>query len=96
MGVARLQKLVFKRVDALIWYGNVGNPKEIEDTLNKNYELKNWGKQTFCVLNKPVSIVTNHFAMRIDPQKIKLFKKISVAIIKGQGRWQHPTLNLPN
>ncbi|TXI94541.1 MAG: ABC transporter substrate-binding protein [Burkholderiaceae bacterium] len=96
-GIARLQKLVFKRVDAAIWYGNVGNPKEIEDTLNKNYELKSiGGKQTFCVLSKPVSIVTNHFAMRIDPQKNQIIQKISAAIIKGRKEGMLPTLNLPN
>ena len=39
-GIARLQKLALKRVDALIWYGNVGNPKEIEESINKNYDIK--------------------------------------------------------
>lgn len=96
-GIARLQKLALQRVDALIWYGSIGSAKDVEETINKNYEVKNITSDTrFCVLPKPVSIVTNHFAMKIDPQRNIILQKISAAILKGRKEGALPTLNLPN
>lgn len=96
-GIARLQKLALKRVDALVWYGHIGNPKEIEESINKNYDIKkNGNDQLFCVISKPVSIVTNHFAMKIDPQRNQIIQRISAAIVKGRKDGSIPTLNLPN
>ncbi|MBC3883323.1 transporter substrate-binding domain-containing protein [Undibacterium sp. LX40W] len=96
-GIARLQKLALKRVDGLIWYGGISNAKEIEETINHNFDIKK-DRETpvFCVQSKPVSILTNHFAMKIDPNKNQILQRISAAILKGRKDGSLPTLMIPN
>nr|WP_315484872.1 hypothetical protein [uncultured Undibacterium sp.] len=38
----------------------------------------------FCVLPKPISIVSNHFAMRISPANRQLLDRINQAMAKGR------------
>lgn len=96
-GIARLQKLALKRVDALIWYGGVSNAKDIEESINRNFDIKKDKEPTaFCVQNKPVSILTNHFAMKIDPNKNQILQRISAAIVKGRKDGSLPALMNPN
>lgn len=96
-GIARLKRLALKRVDALIWYGSVGNPKLVEDSINANYGINNDKQEKpFCVNPKPVSNVTTHFAMKIDPNKNQILQRISAALVKGRKDGSLPTLNIPN
>jgi len=96
-GIARLQKLALKRVDGLIWYGGISNAKEIEVSINRNYDVKKDAElQAFCVATKPVSILTNHFAMKIDPNKNQILQRISAAIVKGRKDGSLPALMNPN
>ncbi len=96
-GIARLQKLALKRVDSLIWYGGISNAKEIEESINRRYEIKQDGNaKLFCVANKPVSILTNHFAMKIDSDKNQILQRISAAILKGRKDGSLPALMNPN
>ncbi|WMW80494.1 ABC transporter substrate-binding protein [Undibacterium cyanobacteriorum] len=96
-GIARLKKLALRRVDGLIWYGRIGNAKDIEESINTNYEVKKHETdKPFCVLPKPVSIVTNHFAMKIDASNNQILQRISAALLKGRKEGAIATLNLPN
>ncbi|WP_395011434.1 substrate-binding periplasmic protein [Undibacterium sp.] len=88
-GISRLKKLMAKRVDALVWYGITSDVKEMQFILNRNYAIQHFNNDTgsatpFCVLPKPVSIVTNHFAMRINPDNQKLLDRINQALNKGR------------
>lgn len=96
-GIARLQKLAINRVDALIWYGGISNAKEIEESINRNFaQRKEKDLTAFCVQSKPVSILTNHFAMKIDPLKNQVLQRISAAIIKGRKDGSLPALMNPS
>lgn len=96
-GIARLKKLALRRVDGLIWYGRIGNAKEIEESINTNYEVKKHETdRPFCVLPNPVSIVTNHFAMKIDASNNQILQRISAALLKGRKEGAIAALNLPN
>lgn len=96
-GIARLQKLAINRVDALIWYGGISNAKEIEESINRQYaQRKEKDATAFCVPSKPVSILTNHFAMKIDPLKNQVLQRISAAIIKGRKDGSLPALMNPS
>lgn len=84
-GVSRLKKLMAKRMDALVWYGITSDVKEMQNLINRNYSMQNFSNDTgapepFCVLPKPISIVTNHFAMRINHDNQKLLARINQAL----------------
>lgn len=96
-GVARLRKLLLRRMDALVWYGMTSDPKEVQAQINKNYR-NSTGEATgkndlFCVLPKPISIVTNHFAMRISRENAQLIARINQAISKGRKSGALPSLS---
>ena len=78
-------------------YGGVSNAKDIEESINRNFDIKKDKEPTaFCVQNKPVSILTNHFAMKIDPNKNQILQRISAAIVKGRKDGSLPALMNPN
>ncbi|MFC0351327.1 substrate-binding periplasmic protein [Undibacterium danionis] len=87
-GISRLQKLMAKRMDALVWYDSVDTPKALEHAINLSYTkrgLHNSGNaKVFCVQEKPISIVSNHFAMRISPANRQLLDRINLAMAKGR------------
>ena len=91
-GISRLQKLMLGRMDALVWYDNVEAPKSLEKNINLSYNKRPkkimgdsaHGTQSFCVNEKPVSIVSNHFAMRISPANRALLDRINQAMSKGR------------
>jgi polar amino acid transport system substrate-binding protein len=88
-GISRLQKLMAKRMDALVWYDNVDAPLTLEYGINLSYGKRGLSKTTgdtkpFCVLPKPISIVSNHFAMRISPANRQLLNRINQAMAKGR------------
>nr|WP_314858387.1 transporter substrate-binding domain-containing protein [uncultured Undibacterium sp.] len=87
-GISRLQKLMARRTDALVWYDNVDAPLTLEDRINLSYSKRGLSNTTgdakpFCVLPKPISIVSNHFAMRISPANRQLLDRINQAMAKG-------------
>lgn len=88
-GISRLQKLMAKRMDALVWYDNIDAPHIVEHNINLNYAQRRLPNTTadpkpFCVLPKPISIVSNHFAMRISPANRQLLDRINQAMAKGR------------
>jgi ABC-type amino acid transport substrate-binding protein len=88
-GISRLQKLMAKRMDALVWHDNVDAPLKLENGINLSYGQRVLSSPTgdakpFCVLPKPISIVTNHFAMRISPSNRQLLDRINQAMAKGR------------
>jgi polar amino acid transport system substrate-binding protein len=88
-GVSRLRKLMAKRMDALVWYGVAIEVKEMQAVINRIYAIQHDSNDTenaepFCVLPKPVSIVTNHFAMRINASNQQLLARINQALNKGR------------
>jgi ABC-type amino acid transport substrate-binding protein len=86
-GIARLQKLQLRRVDALVWYGSIVGPKDMEEYINRTFYADDYepnNKDRFCVLPRPISIISNHFAMRIKPANIQLLEKINVILAKGR------------
>lgn len=95
-GVSRLRKLLLKRMDALVWYGMTSDPKEVQVQLNRSYRNSTGDaggqKDLFCVLPKPVSIVTNHFAMRISRENAQLLARINQALSKGRKSGVIPSL----
>lgn len=96
-GVARLRKLLLRRMDALVWYGMTSDPKEVQAQINRNYRSSTGEasaqKDLFCVLPKPISVVTNHFAMRISRENAQLIARINQAMSKGRKSGVIPSLN---
>lgn len=100
-GVSRLKKLMAKRMDALVWYGITSDVREMQDVINRNYAIQHFDNDTgsptpFCVLPKPVSIVTNHFAMRINSANQQLLARINQALNKGRKEGVIPPLPVAN
>lgn len=99
-GVTRLRKLLLRRMDALVWYGMTSDPKIVQAQINQSYRNSTGEasaqKDLFCVLPKPVSIVTNHFAMRISRENAQLIARISLAMSKGRKSGALPSLSTPN
>jgi polar amino acid transport system substrate-binding protein len=100
-GISRLKKLMAKRMDALVWYGITSDVKEMQYLLNRNYAMQNFDNDTgnpqpFCVLPKPISVVTNHFAMRINPDNQKLLARINQALSKGRKEGIIPPVQVTN
>lgn len=99
-GITRLRKLLLRRMDALVWYGVTSDPKEVQAQINQSYRTSTGEasaqKDLFCVLPKPISIVTNHFAMRISRENAHLIARISLAISKGRKSGALPSLSTPN
>lgn len=96
-GVSRLQKLMARRMDALVWYGVTSDVNEMQEHINRRYASQvspndTGSPQPLCVLPKPISIVTNHFAMRISPQNQQLLERISQAISKGRKEGAIPSV----
>ncbi|MBR7746032.1 substrate-binding periplasmic protein [Undibacterium baiyunense] len=88
-GISRLKKLMAKRMDAIVWYGVTGNQRDMQASLNQKYAALNQAthaanQTNFCVLPKPIAIVNNHFAMRINPHNQALLNRISQAVSKGR------------
>lgn len=88
-GISRLQKLMAKRMDALVWYDSVDTPKALEHAINLSYAKRGLhnnsaSAKAFCVQEKPISIVNNHFAMRISPANRQLLDRINQAMTKGR------------
>jgi polar amino acid transport system substrate-binding protein len=88
-GVARIQKLIRGRMDALVWYGSSNDVLAMEKHINHRFagvsENNNDSKEVpVCVLPKPVSIVSNHFAMKLDMEKNALLKRINQAMAKAR------------
>jgi ABC-type amino acid transport substrate-binding protein len=88
-GISRLQKLMARRMDALVWYSNVDAPLTLEHGINLSYTQRGLSNTTgdpkpFCVLPKPISIVSNHFAMRISTANRQLLDRINQAMAKGR------------
>lgn len=96
-GVSRLRKLLLKRMDALVWYGMTSDPKEVQAQINRSYRSStgdlNGQKDLFCVLPKPISVVTNHFAMRISRENAQLMARFNQAMSKGRKSGAIPSLN---
>ena len=96
-GVSRLRKLLLKRMDALVWYGMTSAPQEVQAQINRSYRSSNSDasgqKDLFCVLPKPISIVTNHFAMRISRENAQLMARFNQAMSKGRKSGAIPNLN---
>lgn len=100
-GVSRLKKLMAKRMDALVWYGITSDVREMQDVINRNYAVQHFDNDTgsptpFCVLPKPISIVTNHFAMRINSGNQQLLARINQALSKGRKEGVIPPLPVTN
>lgn len=100
-GVSRLKKLMARRMDALVWYGITSDVREMQFIINRNYAIQHFDNDTgsstpFCVLPKPISIVTNHFAMRINPDNQKLLARINQALSKGRKEGAIAPLNETN
>lgn len=100
-GISRLQKLMAKRMDALVWYGITSDHQEMQTLINRNYALQklpnNTGNaQPFCVLSKPVSIVSNHFAMRIKEDNRHLLERINQAMLRGRKTGAIPPVHATN
>lgn len=100
-GISRLQKLMAKRMDALVWYGITSDMKDMQKIINRKYVAPQFSNDTgaeqpFCVLPKPISIVSNHFAMRISPQNQQLIDRINQALAKGRKEGAIPPLHATN
>lgn len=100
-GISRLQKLMAKRMDALVWYGITSDHEEMQALINRNYMLQKLPNNTttsqpFCVLPKPVSIVSNHFAMRIKPENRYLLERINQSMLKGRKAGLIPSAHATN
>lgn len=98
-GVARLRKLLLKRMDAMVWYGMTSDPQEVQKQVNRDYRGQQDGnKQSdlFCVLPKPISIVTNHFTMRASRENAQLIARISQAMAKGRKSGELPSMYATN
>lgn len=100
-GISRLQKLMAKRMDALVWYGITSDHQEMQTLINRNYAMQklpnNTGTaQPFCVLPKPVSIVNNHFAMRINADNLQLLERINQAMLRGRKAGVIPPVHATN
>ena len=96
-GISRLQKLMAKRMDALVWYGITSDTKNMQEIINRNFESQHFNNDTgsaqaFCVLPKPISIVSNHFAIRISPKNQQLLARINQAMAKGRKEGAIPAL----
>ncbi|MBR7800357.1 substrate-binding periplasmic protein [Undibacterium fentianense] len=96
-GISRLQKLLAKRTDAIIWYGVTTDVREMQSVINQRFA--EWDSvnsklnpQPFCVLPKPISIVYNHFAMRTNEANKKLLARINQAMAKGRKEGAIPSL----
>lgn len=92
-GFARIQKLIRGRMDALVWYGATHEVGVMEAHINRHFLGNADGlganssaakDHTVCVLKKPVSTVTNHFAMKLDPEKNVLLARLSQAMTKAR------------
>lgn len=97
-GISRLQKLMAGRMDALVWYGSTDNVKEMEGIINRTFTTnfpnqKNNTTAPLCVLPKPVSTVSNHFAMKLDSDKNQLLTRINLAMAKARKEGNLPPAN---
>ncbi len=99
-GIARINKLIRKRVDAIVWFGAAENVVQMEAAINHFYEpyrqMHREEDLRLCVLAKPVSIVTSHIASKINSKKIALLKRISEALVKARKEGKLRPLALPN
>ncbi|MBY0574379.1 MAG: transporter substrate-binding domain-containing protein [Undibacterium sp.] len=94
-GANRLQKLLLGRVDALVWYGVTTDVKAMDEIINRRLEnlpleAKTNKPNRLCVLPKPLSIVTNHFSMKLRDEPNKLLARINLALAKGRKGGQIP------
>jgi len=86
-------------MDALVWYANASDPKELEENLNRSYagalpnSAETIAAHPICVLHKPVSIVTNHITTRLDGDR-DLILRINAALAKGRKDGTLPRLPL--
>lgn len=88
-GIARIQKLILGRMDALVWYGATINVTAMEEHINRHFagvSANKLGARDYpvCVLPKPVSTVTNHFAMKLDPENSVLLTRLNQAMAKAR------------
>lgn len=100
-GISRLQKLMAKRMDALVWYGITSTHQEMQAEINHNYVSQKLPNNTgtsapFCVLPHPISIVNNHFAMRINDDNLQLLERINQAMLKGRKTGAIPPVHTTN
>lgn len=85
---ARFTKLYNKRMNALIFYKPNTSASKLETDLNKMYAQsvvaseKN-NAHVFCVLPKPVSATTIHFAIAMD-QDMGIFNLIDKALLRAR------------
>jgi polar amino acid transport system substrate-binding protein len=93
-GISRLEKLFAKRMDALVWYGSISKIKEMEVVINRTFRENNRTLKSddrlFCVLPKPISVVSNHFAIKINTDKNALMARINQAMAKARKEGRLP------
>lgn len=84
----RFSKLYYRRMDALTYFWSGTDINKLESELNKQY-AKNFTNaekneaHVFCVLPKPVSAVSIHFATGID-QDTTVLKMIDKALVRAK------------
>ncbi|MFZ6644856.1 substrate-binding periplasmic protein [Undibacterium sp. TJN25] len=89
---ARMKKLLLKRTDAIVMYGNNVDREAYEASVNKQYAesatgANDHGARLFCVLPKPISVMDVHFAVRPDLDK-GIIRKLNAAIALAKKRMQ--------
>ncbi|WP_394781936.1 substrate-binding periplasmic protein [Undibacterium sp.] len=87
---ARMKKLLLKRTDAIVMYGNNVDREAYEVLVNKQYAesatgANDHGPRLFCVLPKPISVLDVHFAVRPDLDK-GIIRKLNTAIALAKKR----------
>ncbi|MES2047745.1 MAG: transporter substrate-binding domain-containing protein [Pseudomonadota bacterium] len=97
-GISRLQKLMAGRMDALVWYGSTDSVREMESIISRTFTAnfpnqKNNLAVPLCVLPKPVSTVSNHFAMKLDSEKNHLLTRINLAMANARKEGDLPPAN---
>jgi hypothetical protein len=91
---SRLNKLKMRRMDAQVWFDFQHDAKRLEARINRIYQRESRtpiDQKLFCILPKPISILTNHLAS--DKHKnAELIKHINQAIAKGRKSGALPQL----
>jgi hypothetical protein len=91
---SRLNKLKMRRMDAQVWFDFEHDAKRLEARINRIHQHGSTTKEhdVFCVLPKPISILTNHLA---SDKKINaaLINNINQTISKGRKSGVLPTLH---